>query len=216
MPNYHYLHILILLAAWLLYFGVHSLLASLWVKQKVAARWPGFMPRYRLVFNVLAVLLLLPIFWVMEAYPWPQVWQWRGLARILANGLALLAALGFVWSLRYYDMQEFIGIRQWRGRVTSVEEQEHLKISPLHRFVRHPWYFFAMIILWTRGMNLAQLILSVMVSLYFVVGSRLEERKLIAYYGERYKQYMQRVPGLFPWRGRALSKEEAEGLEGRV
>lgn len=214
MPNHNSLHILILLGNWLLYFLVHSLLASLWVKQKVAARWPRFMPSYRLMFNAIAVLLLLPIFWVMEIYTWPQVWQWHGAARMLVNALALMAMFGFVWSLRYYDMQEFIGMRQWRGKIIAVAEQEHLKISPLHRFVRHPWYFFAMVILWTRDMNLAQLILNVMVSLYFFVGSRFEERKLLAYSGERYRQYMQRVPGLFPWPGRVLSAKEARELEG--
>lgn len=203
----------VLLAAWLLYFVVHSLLASLWVKRWVAARWPDFMPGYRLAFNALAIVLLLPIVWIMAAHAWPVVWQWQGAARLVSNTVALLAALGFVWSLKYYDMQEFLGIRQWRGHVMSVAEQEHLKISPLHRFVRHPWYFFAMVLLWSRDMNLAQLITSLAASFYFTIGSRMEEKKLLVYYGERYRRYMQRVPGLFPLPGRVLSAREAAALE---
>ena len=202
-----------LLVAWLLYFVVHSLLASLWVKQRVAARWPNLMPAYRLVFNALALALLAPIAWIMLAYTWPLVWQWHGAARVVSNTLAILAALGFIWSLKYYDLQEFFGIRQWRGQVTQITEQEHLKISPLHRFVRHPWYFFAMVLLWSRDMDLAQLITSVMLSLYFTIGSRMEEKKLLVYYGERYQRYKQRVPGLFPLPGRVLSAAEAVALE---
>ena len=34
--------------AWLGYFGLHSLLASLKVKSIVSSRWPGLMPAYRL------------------------------------------------------------------------------------------------------------------------------------------------------------------------
>lgn len=202
-----------LIAFWLLYFAVHSLLASLWLKQKVAVHFPNFMPAYRLAFNVTAVVLLLPIAWIMLAHSWPQVWQWNGGGKIVANGLAVFAVVGFVWSLKYYDMQEFIGLSQWRGHVTAVEEQEHLKISPLHRFVRHPWYFFALVIVWSRDMDVAQFISSVMVSIYFLVGSRFEERKLLTYYGERYRQYMGRVPGLLLWPGRVLSVKEARELE---
>ena len=202
-----------LLVAWLLYFVVHSLLASLWVKQRVAARWPNLMPAYRLAFNALALALLVPIAWIMLAHTWPLVWQWHGAARVVSNTLAILAALGFIWSLKYYDLQEFFGIRQWRGQVTQITEQEHLKISPLHRFVRHPWYFFAMVLLWSRDMDLAQLITSVMLSLYFTIGSRMEEKKLLVYYGERYQRYMQCVPGLFPLPARVLSAAAAAALE---
>ena len=213
MPPTIGLNALILLAAWLLYFVVHSLLAALWFKHWVAARWPDFMPAYRLVFNTLALALLMPIFWIMAAHAWPVVWQWQGAARVVSNALAILAALGFLWSLRYYDMQEFLGIRQWRGQAAKREAQERLTISPLHRFVRHPWYFFAMVLLWSRDMNLAQLITSVALSIYFAIGSRMEEKKLLVYYGERYRRYMRRVPGLFPLPGRVLSVMEAAALE---
>ncbi len=213
MPPDIWLNTLTLLAAWLLYFVVHSLLASLWVKRWFAARWPGLMPAYRLAFNALALALLLPIVWIMAAHAWPVVWQWHGAASVASNTLAILAVLGFVWSLQYYDMQEFWGIRQWRGHVAAVNELAHLKISPLHRFVRHPWYFFAMVLLWSRDMNLAQFITSVAASIYFTIGSRMEEKKLLVYYGERYRRYMQRVPGLFPLPGRMLSAAEAAALE---
>jgi hypothetical protein len=45
------------------------------------------------------------------------------------------------------------------------------------------------------------------------MGSRLEERKLIAHFGEVYRQYCQQVPGLIPLPWRWLNKEEADRLE---
>ena len=50
-------HILTLLLCWLAYAVLHSLLASLWLKRAVAARWPRLAPGYRLAFNVLAVVV---------------------------------------------------------------------------------------------------------------------------------------------------------------
>jgi len=139
--------------------------------------------------------------------------QWTGPWRWLAHGLALAALVGFVWSLRYYDGAEFLGLRQWRERATRVEDQERLRISPLHRHVRHPWYFLGLVLLWTRDMTPAMLLSVVMMTLYFIVGSRLEERKLRIYHGRAYEDYCRRVPGLLPLPWRRLSRQEAEALE---
>jgi protein-S-isoprenylcysteine O-methyltransferase Ste14 len=198
MTTDNWFNTLVLLAAWIAYFVVHSLLASLAVKKRIAARWPAFMPAYRLMFNAVAVLLLLPVFWFIAVTPWPVVWQWHGVGKMAANMLSVLALLGFIWSLKYYDMQEFLGLRQWRGHIKTPEDQEHFVISPLHRFVRHPWYFFAVVLLWSRDMNLAQFISSALATVYFTLGSRLEEKKLLVYHGDVYRRYMEKVPGLFP------------------
>jgi protein-S-isoprenylcysteine O-methyltransferase Ste14 len=216
MPLDHLTRLALLGLAWVAYFSFHSLLASLGVKRRVASRWPALMPVYRLVFNGLAVVLLLPVLWLHLTYPGSFLWRWQGGWFWLANGLAAAAALGFLWSFRYYDMGEFLGLRQWRNHTKSVEDQEHLRISPLHRFVRHPWYFFALVIIWTRDMNGAQLLSSILVSLYLLVGSRLEERKLLVYHGDAYRRYRERVPALFPLPWRYLSKSEAERLAPRA
>ena len=86
-------------------------------------------------------------------------------------------------SLKYYDGREFLGLRQLNERNASVDDQEQFQLSPLHRWVRHPWYFFALVIIWTRDMNSAMLIAAILMTLYFVIGSRLDERKLLRYHG---------------------------------
>jgi len=206
-------HTLLVIGAWLCYFLLHSLLASLLVKRWVAAHRPRLMPLYRLFFNGLALLLLIPPLWLTYAWQGPWLWRWSGPGWWLANGLALIALGLFWWSLRYYDASEFIGLRQWRQREERVEDQERFHISPLHRFVRHPWYSLGLVLIWTRDMNLAFFWTAVVISLYFIAGSRLEERKLITYHGEAYRRYRALVPGLLPWPGRYLSKQEAAALE---
>lgn len=197
---------------WLAYFALHSVLASLGVKRRVAAAHAALMPAYRLAFNSLSVLLLLPVLWHMFQHPGPMLWHWQGGAAWLANGLALLACLGFLLSLKYYDTHEFLGLRQICSHTRSVEDQEHFHLSPFHRFVRHPWYFFGLVMLWTRDMNASLLLSSVMITLYFIIGSRLEEKKLLIYHKDIYRHYMERVPGLLPLPWKFLNAKEAQEL----
>ncbi len=204
----------LLAAAWCAYLGLHSLLASLSMKRWVQARWPAAMPWYRVGFNAFAVLGILPLLGYMYALGGEWLWRWEGVWFWLGNGLALLAMGGFAWTLRYYDGAEFLGLRQYREGVTAAEDQEHFHISPLHRYVRHPWYSLGLVILWTRDMNGALLLSAVLITLYLALGSWLEERKLIAYHGERYRQYRARVPALVPLPWKRLSKADAERLSG--
>ena len=209
----HNTSLILLLLGWIAYFLLHSMLASLIIKRRVERYRSHWMPAYRLLFNVIAVILVLPLVWLTYSIDAAPLWRWSGAFGWVANGLALLAFAGFLWTIRYYDVGEFIGIRQWRVQETRVEDQEHLHISPVHRYVRHPWYFFALVLMWSRDMNAPLLITVSMASLYFLFGSRLEERKLLFYYGDAYARYRQRVPGLIPLPWRHLSADEAAELE---
>lgn len=199
--------------AFVVYFVMHSLLASLWLKRWVHHKWPQLMHAYRLTYNFLAILLLIPLLWFMQQNPGALVWQWTGWLAWLMKGLTVAAILGFIWSLKSYDNMVFLGVTQWRNRHRETGDPEHLHISTLHRFVRHPWYFFVIVILWSQDLHLAQLVMYGLITLYFVIGSRMEERKLIAHFGEAYREYMRQVPGLIPLPWRWLSKAEACRLE---
>jgi len=203
----------LLAGLWAGYFVLHSLFASLRLKKWVAGRWPRGMALYRLTFNLLAVLLLLPPLWLTFALEGDYLWRWQGPWAWLSHLLAMGALGGFYWSLRYYDGSEFLGLRQWRRSQRQVEDQEGFYISPLHRFVRHPWYSLGLVLIWTRDMNGPLLLSAIAMSLYFVFGSRLEERKLLVYHGEAYRRYRHQVPGLIPSPWRYLDRKAARELE---
>ncbi len=95
---------------------LHSLLASLWLKRRLANNRPDRLPGYRLFFNAAAILLVLPPVILTLSLRGDALWRWEGPWKWLALVLQLAALAGFVWSFRHYDLSEFAGLRQLRER----------------------------------------------------------------------------------------------------
>lgn len=195
-----------LLLAWTAYAAIHSILAADACKNAVAKRWPALHRRYRMCYNVLATLLLLPLAMLMHANPGPEIWVWSGLAGWVANAIAAAAVLALVAVPTGYDTRAFAGL---------APEPPSFVIGPWHRVVRHPWYFVGLVVVWTRDMDLATLVSATAITLYFVIGSRLEEAKLARLLGDPYREYLRRVPGLVPRPWRILDAPTARRLAGR-
>lgn len=202
----------ILVAGWLLFFISHSLLASVYIKERVARYFPKLVRFYRFFYNVLALLIFVPLILYMKDHTGLVLWQWHPPIKSFLDILALCAFAGIGLTLIGFNIQEFLGLRQLRTKSKDVYEQGGMHISVVHRYIRHPWYFLILVILWTRDIGVAQLVTYILFTLYFIIGSRLEERKLLMYYGEAYAQYMKKVPGIIPFPGRHLSKQEALDL----
>lgn len=198
-------NILWLTLAWMTYCALHSFLASLRLKRWAEHHVPRVARRYRLLYNLLATVLLVPLLVATELAADDWLWRWQGGLSWVSHGVTLLVAIGFLWSSRAYDMREFMGFN-------AANAQPHLGLSPLHRFVRHPWYFLGLVWLWTRDMDSARLVAVVIVSGYLWLGSRLEDVKLEHELGKVYGEYRRRVPGLLPRPWRFLRHDELDAL----
>lgn len=201
---------IVIALAWIAYGTLHSLFASLCFKRWFNAHWPGAMRAYRLGFNLVALLLLLPVLNLTHGFQGEALWR---VPDWIAWPAAAIVIAGFAWSMRWYHGPTFLGLRQWRDHAGPDDEREAFRLSPLHRHVRHPWYSLGLLWIWTRDLNAAWLVAACVITLYLLIGSRLEENKLIALYGEAYRRYRARVPGLLPIPGRSLSDAEAQTLE---
>jgi protein-S-isoprenylcysteine O-methyltransferase Ste14 len=207
-----YSQIVTIISLWCGFFVIHSVTASLTLKQWVARNFNHLMPAYRLAFNALSALLLVPL--LLLSYLWRSepLWHWSPPLFWITTVITVLTIIAFIISIRYYDMSEFLGTHQWQRRIAAVEDQEQFVIGDFHRFVRHPWYSMAIILIWCREMDPIMLANAIMLTIYFIIGSRLEEKKLIHYHGKIYQHYQQKVPGLLPLPWKYLSKAEAESL----
>lgn len=200
------------LILFVVYFVIHSLLASLWFKQWCFKHWPKLKLSYRLFFNFLSSILFIPLVILLFLYPGEMLWQWRGWEAVIANFLAFAAVIGFYLSLADYNMSEFFGINLVTKKMYESPIKEQFYLGKFHLYVRHPWYFFLLVILWTRDMTTYQFLAAMMITLYLIIGSYLEEKKLIVFFGEVYQRYQKKVPGLIPLPWKYLSREEADRL----
>jgi methanethiol S-methyltransferase len=189
---------LIVAAAWLSFGLGHSFLTTSWAQERsqtLFGRWN------RLAYNGFAVIHLAVVLWIGErwvtATPLAFVME-RGLwfdgARLFVAAIGLLV---LVIAAREYDLGRFSGLAQLRGHVVG---DEPLQVRGLHRFIRHPLYAGAMLILWARVETDAQLATAIWTSAYFIIGSMYEERKLLRLYGQAYRDYQSETPAFLPWR----------------
>ena len=163
-------------AGWLSFALGHSLLAGERLK-----KWFG--AGYRLGFNVIAIVhgavICVGGWMLFDGAATPSM-----APMALAVHVAGWTGMGI--ALRDYDLGRFFGWAQIRAaRAGEVWDQpEPLSTRGLHRYVRHPLYVFAFMVLWSAAGNPFGLATALWASLYLVVGSKIEERRLLTRYGE--------------------------------
>jgi protein-S-isoprenylcysteine O-methyltransferase Ste14 len=185
-----------LILSWVAFGVIHSMTATRWLKRNIAEKAKPVQRYYRLIYNILAVLTFLPVLLLYRITPLTYISSWQG-APIVGK---LLIGLGLIISIRAlggYDLAEFIG---WPFENKSSASQT-LQQNGLLRYVRHPLYsgiLLGLLGIWITSPTWSHLILLLAAWLYIRIGIHFEERKLVATFGNAYKQYRHRVPMLLP------------------
>lgn len=186
------------------YGAIHSLLAATSTK-RFARFLMGervFEGLYRLFFNAVAVVLLLPIVWIIFFEPGDTVWRVYFPLNVLFLLIQGIGVVGLLVSLLQIDGNRFLGVSQalrWIAGRRLPLPSERLATSGVYALVRHPLYVFSLMIIWPVGtMSASWLGFSVAATLYFLAGSVLEEQKLRQAFGESYEQYQRHVPWFLP------------------
>jgi methanethiol S-methyltransferase len=187
---------------WVLWCSLHSALISIsvteYVKNKIGASYRF----YRLFYNAVSIATLIPLVYYSHTIRQAPIFCWQGPLVIVQFLLISTSLYLFVAGGRHYSWLRFWGISQVRaGQASqSLADKNTFVISGIHRVIRHPWYLGGILIVWARDLNVSTILINMVISIYFIIGSILEERKLVSEFGERYREYQQTVSMLIPWR----------------
>jgi protein-S-isoprenylcysteine O-methyltransferase Ste14 len=139
------------------------------------------------------------------------MWQWRPiptdvwtiqneivqliLAIVFWSGWALLVFSSFL--INHFEL---FGLQQiWFNLVKKPIPEIKFKLPGLYKVVRHPMMVGVLIGMWsTSHMTIGHLVFALLMTVYIVIGVKMEERDLIANHGESYVKYKKQVPGLIP------------------
>jgi protein-S-isoprenylcysteine O-methyltransferase Ste14 len=138
-------------------------------------------------------------------------WQWRPIADEIWRvdnviGSTLLYAIYFIgWGIALLSTflinhADLFGLRQvtdhWLAKEAKTPE---FRLQLLYKFVRHPIYFGFLLAFWaTPVMTAGHLLFAIATTGYILIGIFLEERDLVATFGDTYRRYRERVPMLLP------------------
>jgi len=189
---------------------VNTLLMSLFAVQHSVMARPGFkrwwtrfvspsVERSTYVVAATAALALL-------------LWQWRPLPAVIwrvtdpnaATALVVLEALGWgivLTSTFLINHFELFGLHQvFNNLIGKPMPSPKFKTPLFYRLVRHPIYLGFIIAFWAAPMMTAgHLLFAAVTTAYIFVGIALEERDLVAVFGDEYRRYRQRVAMLVPF-----------------
>jgi protein-S-isoprenylcysteine O-methyltransferase Ste14 len=197
---------LLLIVLWCFWCVLHSGMIALRITGYLKVRLGDGYRYYRLVFNGVSIVTLIPLLIYGSRIDAPVLYEWQGPLMWLKYVLLAVAIGLFVLGALKYDMLSFAGIRQLRSgnRHAVMSETGAIDTTGILGLTRHPWYLGAIFFVWSDEylITASSLIVNVILTIYIVSGTILEERKLVAELGDAYRDYQKRVPMLFPTRWR--------------
>lgn len=193
---------LILGLLWSIWCIIHSGMISLTVTNYLKKRLGDYFRFYRLFYNLVSLTTLVIIIPYSTNLKGQVLFRWDGYWMIVQLSLLIIVIILLISGGRKYDMLQFLGLRQiTSGRsYSTLNKTDKIDISGILNITRHPWYLGAIIFIWIdfKDLYVSTLIINVILTIYLVIGTILEERKLINEYGDKYRDYKVKVSMLFP------------------
>jgi protein-S-isoprenylcysteine O-methyltransferase Ste14 len=187
----------------LLLLSLFALQHSLMARRSFKRWWTRFIPKSieRSVYVLLASLVLALLLWQWRPIP-ATIWKVTNpVAATTLSGLGLFGWFIVLLATFQIDHFELFGLKQVFVKYTDKPVGDTSFKTPfLYKLVRHPIYLGFIIAFWsTPIMTVGHLLFAAVTTAYIFVGISLEERDLIALFGDQYRQYRKQVAMLVPW-----------------
>jgi protein-S-isoprenylcysteine O-methyltransferase Ste14 len=198
-PNRGYFYCVL---GWVIWCTLHSALISITVTNYAKKNLGREFRFYRLFYNVFFLCTLVPLLFYSTSLEQGPLFRWHGPLLNIQYFLIASSAFLFIAGGWNYSILKFLGIQQIKtGRENqSLSDHGTFVVSGIHRMIRHPWYLGGMMIVWARNVSLLAILINIVITGYFIIGTYLEERKLIREFGEQYREYQANVSKFFPYK----------------
>ncbi|MGZ5910493.1 MAG: methanethiol S-methyltransferase [Reyranella sp.] len=195
--------------------GVFAIQHSVMARPAFKRWWTRFVPQAveRTTSVLLASLALLLLYWQWRPIPAPVVWSVTNPAAILLIQAVFWIGWGLVLLGTFLiNHFELFGLRQvWARLLGGTLPAPEFRTPFLYKRVRHPIYLGFLLAFWAAPiMTAGHLLFAVGTTGYILIGIWLEERDLIALFGDQYRRYREQVSMLIPLPGRKASASPAE------
>ena len=193
---------LFLIALWAAFCFLHSAMITTAFTDFMKKKTGTYYRYYRLFYNLFSILILAPVLIYSYSIQEKPFFTWHG----YLLPLRYLLFLGGVWIFyagsRHYSMRTFLGINQIQEGVNHglINTSGMIGKGGIMGIVRHPFYSGSFLLIWAGNLDTTRLIINSILSIYLVVGTLLEEQKLLAEFGDVYRDYQKEVSMLFPWK----------------
>lgn len=187
---------------WIAYCALHSYLISISFTDLMKRWLKKYYAFYRLFYVLISIALFIPLINYSGQLDNQKIIEYGFSLDIIRKILMFGSLMIFFWSFFIdYDALTFFGIRQIlnSGKSKNVNGTKELKRKGLLGLTRHPMYFALIIYVWTQTFRLSDILVNSILTLYVIIGTYIEERKLVIEFGEVYTQYQKEVPMLIPF-----------------
>ncbi|MEE9910831.1 MAG: hypothetical protein K4571_03820 [Deltaproteobacteria bacterium] len=192
---------LLLALGWIAFVTLHSVLISIAVTDFAERRLGRHYRFYRLFYNAVALITIAPLLWYTARMAGPAFFTWDGPLLGLKWLITLAGVLLFAAALRHYSFLHLLGASQiLEGNRPTAAKPGGIVSTGVLGLIRHPFYSGALLLFWAQDLDGTRLLVNTILTVYVVIGTRLEERKLIREFGDEYIAYQKRVSMFFPWK----------------
>lgn len=187
---------LILGILWMTYCFIHSLLADNHIKSFFLKLMRKRFKYYRILYSIFAAITLVTLLYFQFSISSVKIIHSTILqiTSIFLFALPGLVIMGICIRKYFYELS---GIQVLNDEPLHITLQQ----KGLHKYVRHPLYAGTLLFVWGLFLCmplLSNLMTSTILTIYTLIGIKLEERKLVMEFGLEYVDYSKKVSMLIP------------------
>lgn len=187
---------IILVLLWVCFSLMHSVFADQHFKQKMELLLKNKYKFYRSIYSLFAVISLSLVLLFHFSLQSILLWKVSIIEKIISVIIIISgASVMLVFTRKFFF--DLSGADAFQKKQISRD----LIKTDLYKYVRHPLYSATLVFIWGIFLwkpLLSNLITSICITAYTIIGIYFEEKKLINEFGESYLSYRSKTPMLIP------------------